>query len=445
MQNLPVLPGETGLNVTETRIIKLMVILFVVFSLLPYGLSWDYTGSSVLTMEGSLTTKLQWGSLFLLAGILLYRHLPETLLNIRALNPFLAFVLVWCLASSLWSPLPAITFKRAIQLYGLVMIGLSMQLVAQPLKILVNYALYTLTGILILSLVMVVAFPAIGIDYNLGGAWRGALSQKNELGQVAALSILLWQIKACLETVGIKRLLSGLLLSFLMLVMSKSSTSMIIVLLTSGIFHLLRKRHISSSYSLTRASLVVLCLLTIAVYIFFMQESRLPTWQEAASPIAGLFGKGTDLTGRTDIWQLVWLEIDKHYVLGLGYAAFWLGPDSLSQFVIDALHWIPLQSHNGYLDILNEQGLIGLILTILTLLMHARQLLTLSHLDRQQAAFWTAMLMVVVITNFTESSLFRGFVFQNVLFIFSLVAVSSSNRRLKLTKQNSSRPAIGKP
>ncbi|MFZ6655991.1 O-antigen ligase family protein [Undibacterium sp. TJN19] len=421
----------------ETNLIKLMIVLFVIFSLLPYGISWDYTGSSALTMEGSLTTKLQWGGLFILATFILYRHLPETLKDIRAMNPFLAIVLIWCLASSLWSPLSATTFKRAIQLYGIVMIGLSIQMAARPLHLMVNYVLYTLMGLLILSFFMAVAVPSIGIDYDLGGAWRGALSQKNELGQVAALSILLWQIKACIEKVGIQKLLFGMLFAFFMLVMSKSSTSMIITLLTSGVFHLLRKRYISSSYSLTRASLVLFCMLTVAVYVFFMHESRLPTWQEAASPIASLFGKGTDLTGRTDVWQLVWLEINKHYVMGLGYGAFWLGPDSLSQFVIDALHWIPLQSHNGYLDILNEQGLVGLIFVTLTLLTHAYYLNALSRLDRQQAAFWSAMLTVVVITNFTESSLFRGFVFQNVFFIFSLVAVSSSIRRLKIAQQTS--------
>ena len=424
------LPANNSLNQMETNIIKLMIVLFVIFSLLPYGISWDYTGSSALTMEGSLTTKLQWGGLFILATFILYRHLPETLKDIRAMNPFLAIVLIWCLASSLWSPLSATTFKRAIQLYGIVMIGLSIQLAARPLNLIVNYVLYTLMGLLILSFIIALTIPSIGIDYDLGGAWRGALSQKNELGQIAAISILLWQIKACIESTGIRNLFLGLLFALFMLVMSKSSTSLLIALLATVIFQLLRKHYISSSYPLIRISLVLSCLLILTLYIFFIQESRMPTWQEAASPIARLFGKGTDLTGRTDIWELVWLEINKHYLLGLGYGSFWLGPDSLSQFVIDALHWIPLQSHNGYLDILNEQGLIGLIFTVLTLLMHVRLLIVLMRLDRQQAAFWGTILVVVVITNFTESSLFRGFVFQNVFFMFSLVAVSSVNRRL---------------
>ncbi len=419
----------TEMHPVEIGILHIIVVLFVVFSLLPYGISWDYSGKSEVTMEGSLATKLEWGSLFLISGILLYRHLETALKYLRALNPFLIMVLAWCIASSLWSPIAGVTFKRAIQLYGIVVIGISLQLSPKPLHLMINSLVYTLMAMLMLSFVMALAFPSIGIDYELKGAWRGALSQKNELGQVAAMSILFWQVKACLEQVSYRTLLLAILFSFFMLVMSKSSTSMIITLSTSAIFHLLRKRHLSSDYPLIRIFLSLLCVALLAVYVFYMFESRMPTWAEMSSPIAGIFGKGSDLTGRTDIWELVWLEINKHWLLGLGYGAFWLGPDSLSQFIIDALHWIPLQSHNGYLDILNEQGIIGLALTILTLLSQAYYLTRLAQHDKIQSAFWTAMLVVIVVTNFTESSLFRGFGFLNVFFIFALIAVTSANQR----------------
>lgn len=415
--------------------IRLIIILSVLFSLLPYGLSWDYTGTSSLTMEGSLAVKLEWSSLFAIAGWLLYRNPLASLRDLRSLNPFLVLVLLWCALSTLWSPLPAVTFKRAIQLYGLTALALSLQQIPQALNELVRYVAYTLTGLLLLSLFIVVSSPATGIDYALGGAWRGALSQKNELGQVAAMCILLWQVRACLEKVDIRVLLPALLLSLFMLVMSKSSTSMIITLLTTACFHLLRKQHFQSSYALSRILASLMCLSILLVYGFYMQESRLPTWAELSGPVASIFGKGTDLTGRTEIWELVQQEINRHWLLGLGYGAFWLGPDSLSQFVIDALHWVPLQSHNGYLDILNEQGLIGLILTVLTILAQAWSLVQLSRLNRPQAAFWSAMLLIVIITNFTESSLFRGFGFQNVFFIIALVSSRASWMRLKSAGQ----------
>ncbi|MFZ6849419.1 O-antigen ligase family protein [Undibacterium sp. RuRC25W] len=414
----------------EMILIQLMIVLFVIFSLLPFGISWDYSGTSALNMEGSLTTKLEWGGLISVAAFVLYRHLPVTIADLRELNPFLVAVLTWCLLSSFWSPLPGVTFKRAIQLYGLVMIGLSIQMSPKPLNILIRCMLFTLMGILVLSLFMVITSPSIGIDYQLGGAWRGALSQKNELGQVAAISILLWQVRACIEKIDIRILLISIFFSFFMLVMSKSSTSLIIAIASSLIFHTLRKRRIHSDYSLSRILLSLLCIVILGLYVFFMQESRFPTWAEVSSPIAHVFDKGSDLTGRTAIWELVWLEIRKHWVMGLGYGAFWLGPDSLSQFVISALHWVPLQSHNGYMDILNEQGIIGLTLTILCLLTQIVMLVRMAQSDRIQSAFWTAMLLVVIVTNFTESSLFRGFGFQNVFFIFALVAGTAVNRRL---------------
>ncbi|MDE2428784.1 MAG: O-antigen ligase family protein, partial [Burkholderiales bacterium] len=333
MQNSKAALAIPTLSPLETRIVKLMVVLFVVFSLLPYGISWDYRGTSDLTMEGSLTTKLQWGGLFLFSAIILFRHLQTVLDDLRAMNPFLILILLWCLISSIWSPLPAVTFKRAVQLYGLVMLALCVNLAQNPLRLLLNYLLYTLNAILVLSFFMAIAIPSIGIDYELGGAWRGALSQKNELGQAAAMAILLWQVKACDEKLGLKMLFAGIAFSALMLVMSRSSTSMSITLITSIIFHLLRKRRLNSPYSMTRIFLAINCVVLVMLFVFFMYESRMPTWSEISSPVAHIFGKNSDLTGRTDIWELVWMEVQKHWLFGLGYGAFWLGPDSLSQFV----------------------------------------------------------------------------------------------------------------
>ncbi|MFZ6672468.1 O-antigen ligase family protein [Undibacterium sp. Xuan67W] len=419
------------LNWIEIAAIRLMVVCFVLFSLLPYGISWDYAGTSELTMEGSLNTKLEWGSLFLISTILLIRHLPLTLRYLRVINPFLLLLIFWCLASSFWSPLPAVTFKKAIQLVGLVMIALAIQLSSRPLDLFIKDLRYTLTAILIASFFVAIAIPSIGVDVELGRAWRGILSQKNELGQVAALCILLWQVSACDGSTSSRSMLIAILFGFFVLIMSKSSTSLAITVLSSALFHLFRKQRIESAYSMTRASLSIGIVALLMAFAFYMLESRLPTYGEITSPIAGLFGKGSDLTGRTDIWQLVELEIARHQWMGLGYGAFWLGPGSLSQYVIDALFWVPLQSHNGYLDILNEQGLIGLCLAILVLLKQLQQLFLMTYVDRLQAAFWGTTLMVVVITNFTESSLFRGFGFQNVFFIFALVTVTSSLRRLK--------------
>lgn len=411
---------------------RLIMIGFVMFSLMPYGLSWDYEGMSSLTSEGSIITKLETGGLFLLATVLLYRNLATTIVNLRHINPFLVLSLCWCLCSAIWSPLPATTFKRVIQLYGIVMMALALQLHRNPIQLFIDTLLYSLSAILLLSLVVVIVKPSMGIDYDLGGAWRGSLSQKNELGQIAALTVLLWQAKACYQKLDIKYLMTGLLFSLFMLVMSKSSTSISTMLLTSFAFHLLRRQWLASSFWLLRSFLALFAIALVLTFIFFMFESRLPMMSEITGPIAKLFGKGTDLTGRTDIWELVWLEINKHPWMGLGYGSFWMGLGSLSQFVIDNLHWIPLQSHNGYLDIINEQGYIGLSFAVLTLLWQFYLLVKLAHYSKFESAFWATAWLITVITNATESSMLRGFLFQNIYYLFSLVFVSSSLWRYRL-------------
>lgn len=412
--------------------LRLILTGFVLFSLMPYGLSWDYEGVSATASEGSIITKLESGSLFLLSALLLWRNLPSALQHVRQLNPFLVLSLLWCLASMIWSPLPATTLKRAVILYGIVMMGLALQLEQQPLKLLINTLLVSLSAILLLSLVVVIVSPGIGIDYDLGGAWRGALSQKNELGQVAALTVLLWQVKACQQQLDLKLLVPGLLFSVFMLLMSKSSTSFSTMLLTSAAFHLLRRNWLSSKFWLLRLALASFSVALLFTFVFYMYESRLPMMSEITAPIARSFGKGTDLTGRTDIWELVWLEIEKHPWLGLGYGSFWLGLGSLSQFIIDNLHWIPLQSHNGYLDIINEQGYIGLGFAALTLFWQLVLLIKLARYSKFESAFWATAWLITVISNSTESSLLRGFLFQNIYYMFSLVFVSSALLRYRV-------------
>jgi exopolysaccharide production protein ExoQ len=372
----------TPLNPNEILVVRALVILFALFALLPAGLDWSHTINSSDTMEGTLSTKLEWGGIFLVSAILLMRH-PEVILqDMRRMNPFLILVLLWCLSSVIWSPFPAVTLKRSIQLYGIVAMGLAIQLAPRPLELFLDYLLFALMGILVASFFVAVGIPSIGIDYELGSAWRGVLSQKNELGQVASLAVLLWQVRACTEKIPLRSLMLGIGMSLFMLVMAKSSTSILITVISSLLFHLLRRHHIASPYWITRVGLVLLVIAIIFLQFFYIYHSRLPTWPELSGPIAGLFGKGTDLTGRTEIWQLVLLEIQKHWVMGLGYASFWLGEGSLSSYVIEALYWIPLQSHNGYLDILNEQGLIGLGLAVLCLLYHALTLIRLGRYDR---------------------------------------------------------------
>ncbi|MEY2954241.1 MAG: hypothetical protein RLZZ401_2328, partial [Pseudomonadota bacterium] len=177
---------------------------------------------------------------------------------------------------------------------------------------------------------------------------------------------------------------------------------------------------------LQRILLFVAVTALVGIQWFFIQESRLPRWSEVIGPFASLFGKSADLTGRTDIWAYVAIEIEKHWMHGIGYGAFWLGPGSASQPIIDQLPWIPYQAHNGYLDILNELGAIGMTLFVCLVVVHLSQLLKINRFDRRTAAMHAALLIIILATNFSESTIFRGVNFPHILLVFSSVGVSST-------------------
>ena len=430
----PELPVDL-LSVGEIKLLWLMVAMFVTFSLLPSDFSWSYSDSGNAALEGSLSMKLEWGSIFLLAGIILLRHASVALNDLFVVNFFLLMMILWCGLSIFWSPFPDVTVKRFVELVGVLMMAIVLQWAPNPFSMLVKSLLMCLTGIMIASFIVVLVNPGMGIDTELGNAWRGVILQKNEAGQIAALAVLLWQVRAYIERVPRTTLMIGLLFSGFMLVMAKSSSSILISALTTVIFHLFRRKYIESTYPVIRIFLMTLVVILVALEIFHTFNGRLPNWEEISSPIAALFGKGSDLTGRTQIWELVEMEIAKHPITGLGYGAFWLGPGSLSDPIIQVLFWIPLQSHDGYLDIINEQGFIGLTLLLLSFILQFITLIRLARTDRLQAAFLTAVFISIIGSNFTESGLFRGVNFQQIFYFITIVAASSSLRRTQQLRQ----------
>src|SRR5690606_26979967 len=115
----------------------------------------------------------------------------------------------------------------------------------------------------------------------------------------------------------------------------------------------------------------------------------------------------------------------RHPWVGIGYGAYWLGVGSPSQYAIDILNYIPLQAHNGYLDMLNELGIVGVLLLAGLLAVHTRHLVLLMRIDRPEAAFHAAFFVLILIGNISESILFRGVQFEYVWLVCSSIMVSS--------------------
>jgi O-antigen ligase len=383
--------------------------------------------------EGSLLRQVQFGTIFLTAGWLAYRHPAEALGIFRRMNPFLILLLIYCAASIAWSPAPNVTIKRVVLLGGLLLTGIVISPpIATPRQF--SHALLgTLSALVAVSAFVAVALPHIGVDLFLDGAWRGIMWQKNLLGAVAGLCVMLW-LRECMERrLPLGRTAAATLFSIFVLYMSKSTTSMLVTAVGIAVYLALRQRWVRNSHAGLIASLVGLSLLLALTYLFYIATGRLPTWQDVIAPIATLLNKSPDLTGRTEIWRLVLAAARQHLTFGIGYGAFWIGEGGPAQFIADEFGWMPSHGHNGYIDLLNELGIVGLVLFIGLLLWHLASLFLLMRIDRDEAALHLSILVLMVISNFSESQFLRDVSLQNMVLVFSSVTVSA---RLRLARRD---------
>ncbi len=119
-------------------------------------------------------------------------------------------------------------------------------------------------------------------------------------------------------------------------------------------------------------------------------------------------GKDTTFSSRTVIWEVVKEHIEWAPYLGTGYGAYWTGPfpGSPSYVFVPLMHFYPSEAHNGYLDVVNDLGMVGLLCVLVFLFWFMRQALQLMRIDRSQATLYLALLFQQMVMNMSESEWF---------------------------------------
>jgi len=114
------------------------------------------------------------------------------------------------------------------------------------------------------------------------------------------------------------------------------------------------------------------------------------------------------LTGRVQIWPLLIEYWQDHKWFGSGFGSFWniQGSQPIEGFTHGWISEIA-SAHNGFLDLVVQTGLPGLILAILaTLIAPLYRLLSGTQIERSRACLLLAILCFCLGHNITESSLF---------------------------------------
>jgi O-antigen ligase len=318
----------------------------------------------------------------------------------------LLLLFVMTVASISWSASPAVSLNEIKPFLRANLLGMYL---AKYYSIKDQMRLFTWIFSLaaILSLVVVIAFPASGAPGGIGSAWKGIFNYKNSLARLMVLAAMLYLLTAIDN-----RRKRGLALTGFFLAMA-------IMLGTQG------KTSLASFF-------ILLCLLPI--YITVKQNYKLQIFLYSILVLLGgaaviwsavnletivVQGLRKDMTfsGRTEIWNLTIQRGFERPWLGYGYVGFWTSDYSL---IIINNTWassdggggeakVRFNSHNHFIDMFLQVGGLGFSLYILSYLIVFLRLVFLLSLTRNPQFLW--MLQFVVgqtLFNLADSSTLLG-------------------------------------
>lgn len=407
-----------------TRPSRWLVPFMVLFmGLAPFGSGHGLTDAA----EGSIYRQIGWGLIFVLALFYAMRDddgrfsIPWDWLP----WPYLV-LLIYAVISVTWAEQPVVSAKRVVQLFGVLFVAVALVRQRHERDALERFTwpavIFLVVGILALAL------PHLSIDPD--GNFKGIAVTKNVWGQFALLASLIFLYQALTKY---KTKLSWWLFvgAMLALVATRSATSIAIFLVAVSImlgWHIQKRYRNGFQVALLAGVLVIVS----AGYGYFVFTSSLPL-DDMLSAGLGSVGKDVTLTGRTELWRWMSYEIAKHPWFGAGYGGFWLGIDGPSYNIVRYFTWRPGQAHNGFIDVVNELGYIGLAFLLIVLLVHLRNIYTYAkHGDEGRAVFHLAILCSALLLNVSEASVLRT---THLWWLVLTISIVEMHVRLSTIKQ----------
>ena len=310
--------------------------------------------------------------------------------------------------STIWSNDPSITARRSLVLMGTTLFGIYFGSNFDPgeqVRILAR----TFGIIVVLSFYISLMMPHYGINHDIhGGSWTGVFTQKNLLGRAMIVAMVVFlSANKIVRTPVRYALLIG---AGCLLLLSDSRTSQVVLiamLLLAPIYQLIRRNGVKIVIPVSLAFGIVLA--AIAAIAITNADSLLI-----------VMGRNPTLTGRTEIWKAIWHAITKQMLLGYGFDGFWAGIRGKSADVILTLGWVAKHSHNGFLDIWLDLGIVGLAGFLAS---YFGALWSAVHMLRRHAgsgAYWPIHYLVfMLLYHLTEGPILR----QNSIYWALYVAV----------------------
>lgn len=334
---------------------------------------------------------------------------------------FIAFIIL----SSLWSAYPIEVLKKSTHYIGLLLISTAaiVVFVHKEKSMLRMFVAYTSITIIV-CVATVLIYPSRGID-ALSQRWMGLASHPNGLGIIAMIAV--WaNVNYFFYTNLLKERVWNvvvIVLAGLCLYGSNSMTSTVLsVLLIIFVPAMMwfDRRKIGRTMMVLGAIAVPAL---IALAMFMISTGQNLQSADVVDEFFAVTGRDKNLTGRTGLWEIAWSAFNQKPLLG------WSFDDLMS--LSQKRHLEYKQLHNGYLDLLVRGGIVGSVFMGYLIIRKYFLLVRLARVNWRLFITLASLSTMILVHNFTESSLVRG---QNLLWLLFVFALFYLNR------ENISRP-----
>jgi O-antigen ligase len=376
---------------------------------------WQKTVKSDVTSlgEDEANGRMMRQAGFLLLGVvgiaLVVRRSEQTIRpNAKILFP-LGMLTLWAVMSIAWSADPAIAFKRQIVLicFLFAVFGLIRQF---DLKVLAEMAFAIMLGFILVGIVAEIAFAPRD---NSGEEYRFAGTLHPNHAALNAGFLLLCGLYLARRRMD-RRFLLVVPMALGVVIMSKSRTALAGTIVGAAVFAMavrpLRQKLV----------LVVGIALVLGAAAVLVSTDAMPHLSE----IVLLNRKNSDpttLTGRTEIWRLVWQYFSTDWgtiLAGFGYGGFW--DKVTAQAISERAHFKFGEAHDDYLELVTQLGLVGLFLYLWGLLAVLwKSISRVRRFGSVDAAFAIGLIAFALVHSIAESAMTLP-VFTTLVFWFVL-------------------------
>lgn len=358
--------------------------------------------------ENSLTDSIFAPLYGILALLMVLR--PKAVSRAVLAHRWTLVLLAFVAASVFWSQAPDVTVRHTIAILATSAFAWCLVARREPREVLLLMVI-VLTFSAVLTLYWGIMDPAGAVLPSEQPAWRGVYDTKNVLARAMVLNSVLCMLLLIGQTRRRWLLWGAMALSMVAGAMSLSATGLLVL----GTLAVLVRFSESLRLRVTLLiPLIVACILLLVGGVLWLHAH--------VGELASDLGKDTTMTGRTQLWAVALLFIQRHPLLGYGFGGFWRGWVGDSGLYWAAIGWKTPHSHNGFVDLTLDLGVVGLAVCVIALATAFIAALKRARTARTtEAVAPLIMLSFIVLYNLTESSFLKH---NTMLWVVYIVGVS---------------------